>query len=178
MEQIFEREVAREITQLDRALGTVREAMKREVVTVIPHMKASEALRRLEAAKVSGVPVVEHGRVVGMFSLSDLVGQVSAPWQTSGPFLRREHTLADVEVGELMSRDVVTADPEWTLTQAATVMEAVFVNRLPVVDALERPIGILTRDDIVRAVARRAQLAARSGFGYESEPQNKVIEIP
>jgi CBS domain-containing protein len=174
LDQTFEREM----TRLDRALGTVKDAMTREVVTVTPQMKASEALRRLEAAKVSGVPVVEHGRVVGIFSISDLLGQAGAPWQIDGPAPRREPTLADVEVGELMSRDVVTADPEWTLTQAATVMEAVFVNRLPVVDALDRPIGILTRDDIVRAVARRAQLAARVGFGPGSDQENRIIEIP
>jgi CBS domain-containing protein len=135
----------RDLTLLDRALGTVKEAMTREAVTVTPDTKGSDALRRLEAAKVSGAPVVEHGRVVGMFTTSDIL----APGAV---------------VGEIMSRDVVTADPEWSLTQAATVMEAVGVNRLPVVDALDRPIGILTRDDIVRAVARRAQLAGRIDF--------------
>ena len=153
-------DIDEERTPLDRALGTVREAMTRDVLDLEPRMKVSEAARELERAGISGAPVVEHGRIVGMLTMKDVMKPAGASWQTHGPFLRHEHTLADLEVQDAMTKDVVTADPDWPLGRAATIMEAVGVNRLPVVDALERPVGILTRDDIVRAVARQSERAA------------------
>lgn len=165
MPQVFEGE----LTPLDRALGMVRDAMTREVAVLEPRTKASVAARILEERKVSGAPVVEHGRLIGIFTLSDLMEPAGPAWQTTGPFLRHEHTLAGIEVGQMMTRDVITADPEWPLTHAATVMEATGVNRLPVVDALDRVVGMLTRDDIVRAIAKRAELALHPRYSEEGE---------
>lgn len=159
----------REASFLDKTLGMVRDAMTRDVFTLEPRMKASVAARMLGERKITGAPVEEHGRLIGIFTLSDLMEPAGPTWQTSGPFLRHEHTLADIEVQQMMTRDVVTADPDWPLTRAATVMEATGVNRLPVVDALERILGMLTRDDIVRAVATRAELARHPSYAEEFE---------
>jgi CBS domain-containing protein len=166
MQEIFERE----LTTLDKLLGTVGDAMSHDLLLLEPRMKGSQAVRRLTKGGVTGAPVVEHGRIVGVLSLSDLTEPGEPAWQTHGPFLRHEHTLADVEVGDIMTREVITADPMWPLTHAAMVMEAIGINRLPVVDALERPIGILTRGDIVRAVARRGELAQHPGFEASFDP--------
>ena len=132
-------------------LGPVRAAMTGDVLTVESRAKASVATRQMEARRVSGVPVVEAGILVGMLSMTDLGMKGSS--QTTGPFLRQEQRFADVEVGHLMSRNVVTADPDWPLAKAAKTMVKERVNRLPVVDALRRPVGIITRDDIVRRLA-------------------------
>lgn len=171
MQLVFERE----LTQLDRMLGTVGEAMVREIMTLDPDMRASEAMRRLEQRGITGAPVVEHGQIIGIFTFSDLMEAAGPTWQTSGPFLRHEHTLAGVEVRDIMSKEVLTADPEWPLTHATTVMEAAGVNRLPVVDALDRPIGMLTRHDIVRAVARCSELAQQHSGEHASG--GKAIRI-
>jgi CBS domain-containing protein len=148
-----------EMTAFDRLLGTVRQAMAKDVLDLDPRMRASVAAREMEARHVSGAPVIEHGMLVGMLSMTDVMRPAEASWQTSGPFLRHEHTLAQIEVADIMTKDVVTADPDWPLSRAAMVMAATGVNRLPVVDALDRPIGIITRHDIVRMVARRGEQA-------------------
>lgn len=165
MQQAFERG----FTSLDRALGMVRDAMTRDVTCLEPRTKASVAVRTLQERGISGAPVVEHDRLIGIFTLTDLMEPAGPTWQTTGPFLRHEHTLAEIEVGQMMTRDVVTGDPDWPLTHAATVMEAVGVNRLPIVDALDRVLGMLTRDDIVRAVAKRAELAQHPQYAEEFE---------
>ena len=54
-----------------------------------------------------------------------------------------------------MTAEPVTARPDWPLEQAVLAMERAEINRLPVVDAAGRPAGILTRDDVLRALARR-----------------------
>ena len=181
MQEVFERE----LTPLDRMLGTVADAMQRDLVTLAPRMKGSAAARLLHERGITGAPVVDHGRLVGVFTLSDLMEPAGPTWKTTGPFLRHEHTLAAVEVADMMTKDVITADPGWPLTHAATVMEVARVNRLPVVDALERPVGMLTRHDIVRAVAKRGEMVQHPSFMAHIEEafhptasEDRVVVIP
>jgi predicted transcriptional regulator len=56
-----------------------------------------------------------------------------------------------------MSDEPVTAQPDWPLLQAVRAMIDHGVNRLPVVDQNRRPLGILTRDDVLRSLVRHAQ---------------------
>jgi CBS domain-containing protein len=50
-------------------------------------------------------------------------------------------------------------------------MDQAGVNRIPVVDAAGRPAGILTRDDVLRALARRIRnLGPAAGGGSRMEP--------
>jgi len=53
-----------------------------------------------------------------------------------------------------MSDEPVTVRPDWPLVQAVRSMVDHGVSRVPVVDQTGIPLGILTRDDVLRAVAR------------------------
>jgi CBS domain-containing protein len=143
-------------TSLESLLGTVGEAMTGEVVVLDADTPVDVALRRLEHTQVSGAPVVAHGRVVGVVTLRDLLVPVLAdgPVLTTGPFHRHEHQLTTYRVHELMTTEPVTARPDWPLAQAVLALEQARINRLPVVDATGRPAGILTRDDVLRVLAR------------------------
>jgi CBS domain-containing protein len=144
-------------TGLGGLLGTVGEAMTGEVVVLEADTPVDVAVHRLEHTQVSGAPVVDHGQVVGVVTPRDLLVPVLAdgPVETTGPFHRHEHQLVAYRVHELMTVQPVTARPGWPLTQAVLAMEQVGINRLPVVDSAGRPAGILTRDDVLRALARR-----------------------
>jgi CBS domain-containing protein len=143
-------------TSLEGLLGTVGEAMNAEVVALEADTPVDVALRRLEHTQVSGAPVVDHGRVVGVVTMRDLLVPVLAngPVLTTGPFHRHEHQLVAYRVHELMTAEPVTARPDWPLTEAVLAMEQAGINRLPVVDPAGRPAGILTRDDVLRVLAR------------------------
>jgi CBS domain-containing protein len=95
--------------------------------------------------------------VFGVVTLRDLLVPVLAdgPVLTTGPFHRREHHLTGYRVRELMTAEPVTARPDWPLAQAVLIMDQLGVNRVPVVDSNNRPAGILTRDDVLRVLARR-----------------------
>ena len=149
-------------TGLAGLLGTVGEAMTGEVVVLEADTPVDMAVRRLEHTQVSGAPVVDHGQVVGVVTMRDLLVPVLAdgPVETSGPFHRHEHQLIAYRVHELMTAQPVTARPDWPLAQAVLAMEQVGSNRLPVVDSAGRAAGILTRDDVLRVLARRIR-----GFG-------------
>jgi CBS domain-containing protein len=138
-------------------LGTVGEAMTAEVLVLHAATPADVAMRRLEHSQVSGAPVVDHGRVVGVVTLRDLLVPLLAegPVHTTGPFHRHEQHLRGLQVRELMTAEPVTAPADGTLAEAVLAMDAAGINRVPVVDRAGRPAGILTRDDVLGVLARR-----------------------
>jgi len=141
--------------EAEHHFGTVREAMTARVLALEPTLRASEAAMRLAEEGVAGAPVLEGERIVGVLTLRDLLEREGGPTtQTHGPFLRGERRLANLTVADVMTRDVVVASADWPLTRAIEAMESSGVNRLPVVDEQGRAVGILARDDVIRAVAR------------------------
>jgi CBS domain-containing protein len=160
-------------TTLERLLGTVGEAMTGKVVALQADTPADVAARRLEHLQVSGAPVVEHGRVVGVVTLRDLLVPVlvDGSVQTTGPFHRHEHQLTGYRVRELMTAEPVCARADAALAEAVLSMAQAGVNRVPVVDAAGRPVGILTRDDVLGALARGIrQLGLPAGGSSQMEP--------
>jgi len=140
---------------LEKALGTVGDAMTGDVLVLDAGLPADVAVRRLERARVSGAPVTRTGKVAGVVTLRDLLAPTAlAPLApTSGPFLRHEHLLTELSVGDLMTPEPITVHTDWPLTRAVLAMVERGVNRVPVVDAQGRPVGILTRDDVLSALA-------------------------
>jgi CBS domain-containing protein len=156
-------DVIGEQDQLERLLGTIEDAMTRQVVYVSSDMELGTAARLMESAGVSGAPVLDDDRLVGMVTLSDMFSRLPVrPQQveTSGPFHRWERALAQLSIrGSATVRDVLTPQvttvrPDDPLALAALLMVRSRVNRLAVADAPGHVCGILTRDDVLRVVAR------------------------
>jgi len=155
---------------LERLLGTVGEAMTRDVVLLAADMSAEMALRRLDHKAVSGAPVVDRGRVVGVITQRDLLVPTLLDDPAGSPALvlaGPRSRLIGLRVSDLMSEEPVTAEVHWPVVRAVRSMIDHGVNRLPVVDQASRPLGVLTRDDVLRAVAGRSR--DRHGSGTNSE---------
>jgi CBS domain-containing protein len=137
----------------------VSDAMTKDVITVSPEASLKDAAAVLAERGVSGLPVVDEGKVVGMISEADIVARATG--QRESPSLlgalfggRKGHE--DVEatsVVDAMSSPAVTIEPTHTVAEAARVMVEKKVNRLPVVEE-GRLAGIVTRADLVRAFVR------------------------
>jgi CBS domain-containing protein len=127
-----------EETTLEDLLGTVAATMRRDVVLLAADMPAERAVRRLEDKAVSGAPVVDRGRVVGVVTLRDLLVPtlLDHPGDPPNGRPRFGHRLAGLRVCDLMSDDPVTVRPDWLVDQEG------------------RPLGVLTRDDVLRALVR------------------------
>ena len=138
---------------LPACLGTVGESMTVAVVTLRPDMRTSDAVAMLRNHGVGGAPVVEAGRLVGIATVSDLVA-LAPRAQATGPFLRPLRNRPEWCVRDVMSERVCVVTPEEPLVEAVIMMDDREVDRLPVVDGQGRPVGILAREDVVRAVAR------------------------
>ncbi len=83
---------------IDALLGSVESIMEPETLVLRPEQSLADAAQELERAGISGGPVMRAGRVIGMVSLSDLFEAVGVPTsqaETSGPWHRYEHVLAE-----------------------------------------------------------------------------------
>jgi CBS domain-containing protein len=134
-----------------------------DVMTVSPETPLKEVAGLLAEHEISGVPVVQGTRVVGVVSETDIVG-VQVAEQPRGTFARLLHgpsqqyeqngrTALARTAGEAMSSPAITIEGRSPLADAAALMSEHDVNRLPVVD--DRGLaGIIGRADVVRAYAR------------------------
>jgi len=147
---------------------TVADVMSRDPIVVRSETPLNEAIKILAERRISGLPVVDDtGKLVGIISETDLMWQetgVTPPayimfldsviyLQNPATYERDLHKALGQTVGEVMSKDPITISPDKSLTQAARVMHDKSVHRLPVLDESGQVIGILTRGDIVRAMA-------------------------
>ena len=145
----------------------VGEIMQAAVVSVGPETTVRELADVLAKHKISGVPVVDgQGEIVGMVSEADIIlqdAELHFPYyiqfldgviylQGFGKFEERFRKAFGSKVTEIMSREVISISPKASVRDAATLMADRRVNRLPVVKD-SRLVGIVTRGDIVRAIA-------------------------
>lgn len=149
--------------------STVAEVMTPLVMTTRPEASLHEAARLLRERHVSGLPVVDaKDRVVGVISEKDIVGMLhkavgighprglldvvlgSAPTKGENLLEVCRNLLRNTRVREVMSWPVVSVEPETSVVEAAHLMKAKQVSRLPVLDARQRLVGIVTKFDIGR----------------------------
>ncbi|MEM0343902.1 MAG: CBS domain-containing protein [Thermoplasmata archaeon] len=147
--------------------------MTRQVTTVSPDTPVKEAAAILAEKNVSGMPVVEQGRIVGVFSEEDVlrhiktikkdlrliypsISSLGIAFQeevTQRELLEAYEEVGNKPVREVMSRDVVTVAPDIPLNEAILKMVQRGINRLPVVEG-GNLVGIVTRGDVIRGLAR------------------------
>jgi CBS-domain-containing membrane protein len=144
---------------------TVRDVMTRSVVSVRPGTPLKEVAQLLIDHRISGLPVVDDdGAVLGIVSEADfLVKEQGAEAVRHRPLARilgesRESRsqlakIGALTAGEAMTAPAVTVSSGRRMAEAAAVMTARGINRLPVVDD-GRLVGIVTRADLVRAYVR------------------------
>jgi CBS domain-containing protein len=120
------------------------------------------AVRMLEFG-ISGMPVVEDGRVLGVVSETDILykertapdRQSLADWLAHYPDDPPRAKLEARTAGEAMTAPAVTVAPGRSVSDAAALMLDLGIDRLPVVSG-GLLAGIVTRSDIVRAFAAEA----------------------
>ncbi len=147
---------------------TVREIMTKDVITVTPDMTVKEVAKVLADNKISGVPVLDDGKLVGIVSEGDLIvkdKKLRFPnyvyfldsifyLESYEKFEKEFKRKVGVKVEDIMTDDVLTVGPDASIEDVATVLTEEDVNRVPVVEG-DKLIGIVSRGDIVRYMSER-----------------------
>jgi len=140
----------------------VRDIMTKDVVKVKRDTNLQEAARRLSGLRISGMPVVDDAnKVIGVISEADILSLAG---------VKRGHTFKDIlrhvlgeplpgrkkgnTVGDVMSSPAITTGPDTDIREVAAVLDERRIKRLPVVDAEGKLAGIISREDIVRAMGK------------------------
>jgi CBS domain-containing protein len=141
----------------------VSDVMTHLVLTFRREDTIYDAAQRLLSNRISGAPVVEGGHLVGVVSAADLVHALAPQHWEAAPIApaaglallgvpsRDAHIST---VGEVMATNLVSIGPDESVWEAASLIDRHGVRRLPVVDEEGFVVGVLTRSDLVRAMAR------------------------
>ncbi|HEY5834799.1 CBS domain-containing protein [Streptomyces sp.] len=141
---------------------TVSDLMTHAVQRVGPDTAFKDIVKLLTEHGITAVPVVDdNDRPLGVVSEADLLRKEAVQPDAAGllppadlPAGMRARAAA-VTAGGLMTSPAVVALPQWTVVQAARVMDTHQVKRLPVVDDTGRLVGIVSRLDLLRVFLRR-----------------------
>ncbi len=139
----------------------VADVMTRGVISIAPGdtlRKAAELMLRYD---LSGFPVLHQGKLVGIITEGDFLRRAETGTERSRSHwlelfvaperLAGEYTHSHArQVGEVMTRNLVTIDENASLADAVQLMEKHRVKRIPVVKN-EAVVGILSRRNLVHA---------------------------
>jgi CBS domain-containing protein len=147
--------------------------MNPDVVVCSPEDTIGDVARLLKQNNISGLPVVDGGKVVGIVSEGDLLKLLEVPDRTGlwlpsplevfevpiRELINWEETkrmLDDVgskPVEEIMNKKVYTVSPEDSIEKASALITKHKINRLPVMEG-SLMVGIVTRGDIIRGLGK------------------------
>ena len=116
-----------------------KDYMTRDVIKVDPDMPITEIKKIIKQTGHDGFPVEKDGRIVGIITASDILIRDLKP-----------------TVQGMMSKDIVIANEELTINDAARVMFRMGISRLPVTNEKRKVLGIITNTDILRSHIERS----------------------
>lgn len=123
----------------------VKEIMTTDVITTTSNVDVVNAFEELMEHKISTMPVVDDGKLVGIITATDL-----------GHNLILDKYELGTDVKSIMIKDVVTVSPENTISEAIETMKANapdsnILNQLPVVEN-GKLVGIISDGDIIKLI--------------------------
>ena len=142
-----------------RTLGKAEEIMTSPVHCLRREMSVTEAATFLANLGISGAPVVdEQGIICGVVSEKDFLRKMGLPGTASFMTVVAQCLIVSgclvadlrrLQVHELMNCPPVVATRETTVAEISELFTKHSINRLPICDAAGRPIGIVTRSNLV-----------------------------
>ena len=131
-------------------MKSVRQVLKDKgyaVETITPQASVYEALQKMANRELGALIVFDGGEICGLFSERDYARKVIL----QGRFSK------DTRVEEIMTRRVITVEPQQTVEACMVLMSDKHIRHLPVVED-GRLIGIVSIGDIVKAVIEAQRL--------------------
>jgi CBS domain-containing protein len=151
----------------------VADLMSKDLVTVLPETSLADAARMMLAQHLSGLLVLDKaGALIGIVTEGDLIQRAELGTDDENPtwlkaFLMPGRLAADYvkthgrHVSEVMTSHPECVTPQTALEAAAAVMHKRHIKRLPVLEN-GRPVGVISRSDLLRALARKLIQTASS----------------
>ncbi len=163
----------------------IGDIMSKKVVSLMPGHSVRHAAQIMLDCRVSGVPVVDADKVVGMLTEGDLlrrveVGSEGRPYHfsLSPAGAARDYVRTHSwRVADVMSSPVVTVTEDMPLTDAALLLSTRGIKRVPVVRD-GTLVGILSRADFLKIIAQsRSERIADGEEALRRAAQARIDEL-
>jgi CBS domain-containing protein len=142
------------------------DVMVTNVITVGPDASVQEVANILLTNRISALPVVDdHGGLIGIVSEGDLIRRAELGTERrrswwleifageSKEAIAIEYVKSHAsKVGDVMTREVITATPDTPLRDIATLLEKKSIKRVPIVER-GKIVGLVSRANLVQALA-------------------------
>ncbi len=129
----------------------VRDVMTPDPLTLSPEENLMEALQLMRLRKIRRIPIVAHGKLVGLLTEGDLKrAEPSTLSDTQEEFLA---VMEGTPVNRIMIENLVTTTPDAPLVDAARTLWSSKYGALPVLED-GKLVGILTDNDLLGALVK------------------------
>ncbi len=98
-----------------------------------PENSASDANKMMSTKGISGLLVIDNGKLVGIITRRDILFQPDM----------------NAKISDLMTKDIITASEGVKISEAKKVLHKNKIEKLPVVDASNKVVGLITSKDIL-----------------------------
>jgi CBS domain-containing protein len=109
-----------------------------EIHTIRPEATVLEATKKMNQHKIGALVVMQDNQVVGMFTERDVLRRVVA----------EQRDPSSLCVAEVMTTEVICAEPETDLEEAANIMKTRRIRHLPICDAGGQLLGMISIGDL------------------------------
>lgn len=127
--------------------------MTRDVKAVSRGATVRELGEMFDCDDFNTFPVVENGEVIGIVTKFDMLKCFAF---TPNQMLPRYSDLMNRKVADVMTTEFIYVGPDTKLTRVLQLMVEHRIRSLPVTDSENRLVGIIAREDVVRALAAAA----------------------
>ena len=152
------------------------DVMTRDVITVRRETSVTNAIRLMLDNNVSGLPVLDNGKVIGILTEGDLLRRsetgtekhrprwleiLMGPGRMAGEYVRTHGR----RVEEIMTTDLVSVAGDTPLDEVVGLMERRRIKRVPVIEG-DLLVGVISRADLLRhipAAPAESRLALAGG---------------
>jgi len=142
-------------------MPTVRDILQRkgrEIISVPTSTSVQEAAHLMNQRSIGGVVVIEGGHLMGIFTERDIMRRVVA----------EERDPAGTQVGDLMTRVVVTCGLDTSIDECGSIMTSRRIRHLPVTgpDGL---CGVITSGDVLafQVAEQQATIAQLNSYVFD-----------
>ena len=165
-----------------------KDIMTSPVIAVTPDTPVREIAALLFERRISGVPVLQDGRLVGLVSEADLlhrheigtdrVAQPRSWWlrlfnvdSTPAEYVKSHATRAR----DVMVHEVVSVAPDTPIAEIASLLETHGIKRVPVLRGAQL-VGIVSRGNLIQALAVMSQSAVRVTPPSDQAIRGRLLE--
>ncbi len=130
----------------------IKDWMSKSPVTARPATSIMKAAKLMKENGFGRLPVVDdNGDLVGIVTDRD-IKEASPSKATTLDMHELYYLLSEIKVADIMTKKVITVGPEDTVEKAAVLMLRHNVGGMPVVDAANKVVGVITDSDIFKVL--------------------------